>query len=149
MPRGLPRGSLLPGISITADALNAEKIRMNLVAQNIANAFTTRGADGAVYQRKMVSFESFLERENGLSRDMPQVRSVRVGGIYNDESPGKEIYNPDHPHANDQGMVTLPNVEISREMVDLIMSSRTYEANLSVIRTARQLARQALAIGRR
>lgn len=141
--------NLMPGINVTADALAAEKIRMSVVAQNVANAFTTRGPDGTAYKRQVVSFESFLDKGlDALGNDSP-IRRVRIGGIHEDSKPGKSIYNPQHPDADNNGMVTLPNVEVSMEMVDLIASSRAYEANLSVVRTARQLARQALTIGRR
>lgn len=132
--------NLLPGINSTASALNAEKVRMNIVAQNIANAQTTRDANGEVYRRKIVSFESALDSATGQT-------SVRVGGVTNDTSPTHWLYNPGHPDANEDGMVEMPNVEVSREMVDMITASRSYEANLQMIRTARQMAKQVLSIG--
>ena len=140
--------NLIPAVNVSADALNAEKIRMSIVAQNIANAHTTRDSSGKVYQRKIVSFESILNPKNASGGIAELARTVRIREISNDLTPGKKIYNPQHPDADADGMVQMPNVEISREMVDLITSSRAYEANLSVIRTARQMAQQALLIGR-
>jgi flagellar basal-body rod protein FlgC len=140
--------SLLPGIDATASALNAERLRMDVVSQNIANAFNTKDTDGNPYQRKVVSFESVLQSETGKPGAQDGIRSVQVAGIHNDETPGQMVYNPSHPHANAEGMVEMPNVATSREMVDLITSSRSYEANLTVVRTARQMAQQAMRIGR-
>ncbi len=137
---------LIPGINATADALNAEKIRMDVIATNIANANTTRDVNGEVYKRKQVVFEAYLDKT--ASGSQPAATGVRVAEITEDTTPGPKIYNPDHPHADSEGMVEMPNVKMSWEMVDLIFASRAYEANLSVVRTARQMAQKALAIGR-
>lgn len=135
---------LIPGADASASALNAEKLRMDIIAQNIANANTTRDVDGEPYKRKLVMFETLLERtERGR-----EVQGVRVSGLMDDPTPGDAIYNPAHPHADENGMVHMPNVKVSREMVDLISTSRAYEANLSVVKTSRQMAAQALSIGR-
>lgn len=136
--------NLIPGIQATSSALSAEKIRLDMVAQNIANANTTQDINGEVYKRKEVVFESDLRRaENGTV-----YKGVKVAEIRDDDSPGKKIYRPGHPHADERGMVQMPNVEVTKEMVDLITASRSYEANLTVVRTARQMAQQALRIGR-
>jgi flagellar basal-body rod protein FlgC len=132
--------NLISGINATSSALNAEKIRMNIVTENIANARTTHDVDGGgPYQRKIVSFESVL---NGVEK------SVRVSGVTTDSTPGETIYNPAHPDADQSGMVHMPNVNLAMEMVDLMNSSRAYEANLSVVRNAKQLALQSLNIGK-
>jgi len=136
--------NLISGIDITAGALNAQKTRLDVVAQNIANAQTTRGPDGAPYQRQVVSFESELVRRAGGSN----LQSVKVGGIAADRSPGQQVYNPQHPDAGPDGIVTMPNVNLAFEMVDLITASRAYEANLSVVKNARQMALKTLQIGR-
>ena len=130
----------ISGINATASALNAEKVRMDVVAENIANAYTTRGLDGKAYQRKTVAFESLLSTERG--------GGVRIAEIGNDSTPGELVHNPQHPHADKVGMVRMPNVSVSTEMVDLLAASRAYEANLAVVRNARQMAARALAIGR-
>lgn len=138
---------LLPGASFSADALHAEKLRMEVIAQNIANVQTTRTARGEPYRRQLVSFESHLDPKiAGANPGAQLAKSVRVDSITEDRSPFKSVFNPGHPHADASGMLKLPNVDLAMEMVDLISSSRSYEANLAVVKTSRQLARQALSI---
>ncbi|AHF92939.1 flagellar basal-body rod protein FlgC [Opitutaceae bacterium TAV1] len=137
---------LLTGISASSSALNAQKTRLDIIAQNIANAHTTRGPDGRAYQRQTVSFEAELLDRTGRLDGMP-LRAVRVSGVGNDPTPGQRIYDPQHPDADAGGMVTLPNVNLAWEMVDLITASRTYEANLEVVKSSRQLAMKAIEIG--
>lgn len=133
--------NIISGINVTASALAAEKLRMDLVAQNIANAHTTHDVDGQAYKRKVVSFESFIEP------DSEGEKGVRVAQVANDTTPGEMIYNPGHPDANKDGMVEMPNVNLATEMVDLLSSSRAYEANLAVVRNAKEMAMKALSIG--
>ncbi len=133
--------NFITGIQATSSALSAEKTRMDVVAQNIANAHTTRDVDGKAYQRKVVTFESMLDG-NGASD------GVKIGRISGDKTPGEKVYNPSHPHADEKGMVTMPNVNTAIEMVDLLAASRAYEANLAVARNARQMATKALSIGK-
>jgi flagellar basal-body rod protein FlgC len=132
--------NLISGVNVTASALNAENTRMDVVAENIANAYTTHGTDGQAYKRKVVSFESMLDPASGT-------QSVQVSQIATDNTPGEMIYEPGSPDANKDGMVQMPNVNMSTEMVDLMSASRAYEANLAVIRNARQMAVKALTIG--
>jgi len=133
--------NIISGINVTASALSAEKLRMDLIAQNIANAHTTHDVDGQAYKRKVVSFESCIEPNSDGEK------GVRVAQVSNDNSPGEVIYNPGHPDADQDGMVQMPNVNIATEMVDLLSSSRAYEANLAVVRNAKQMAMKALTIG--
>lgn len=135
--------NVLSGVDVTASALNAEKMRMDVVAQNIANAQTTKGADGKAYQRRIVSFETIMD-----SNKRTENGGVRVANVKNDTTPGQQIYNPSHPDADKNGMVQMPNVNLADEMVDLISSSRAYEANLAVVKNAKQMAHKALSIGR-
>ena len=140
---------LLPGSEITAGALNAEQLRMQVIAQNIANANTTKTADGTPYRRQLVTFETELIKASdsgALSSDNHLMRGVHVEGIHDDPSDFQRVYNPSHPHADEQGMVAMPNVDVAMEMVDMIASSRSYEANLAVMKTSRNLAKQALSI---
>ena len=137
--------NLIAGIDVTAGALNAQKTRLDIVAQNIANAQTTRTSAGGPYQRQVVSFESELVRHAGAG---PALQTVRVAGITPDRTPGQQVYNPQHPDAGADGLVTMPNVNLSFEMVDLITASRSYEANLAVVKNAKQMARKALSIGK-
>jgi flagellar basal-body rod protein FlgC len=139
--------NLISGIDVTSGALNAQKTRLDIVAQNIANAQTTRTPNGGPYQRQIVSFESELVRRAGAAAGTPQ-QSVRIGAISADRTPGRQVYNPQHPDAGADGLVTMPNVNLSYEMVDLITASRAYEANLSVVKNAKQMAMKALEIGK-
>ena len=137
--------NLIAGIDITAGALNAQKTRLDIVAQNIANAQTTRTANGGPYQRQIVSFETELVRHTGGG---PSLQTVKVATVQPDKTPGQQVYNPQHPDAGPDGLVTMPNVNLSYEMVDLITASRAYEANLSVVKNARQMAMKTLEIGK-
>ena len=138
--------NLISGIDVTAGALNSQKTRLDIIAQNIANAQTTRTPSGGPYVRQVVSFETELVRRavNGGS----SLQSVRVASISPDRTPGQQVYNPQHPDAGPDGLVTMPNVNLSYEMVDLITASRAYEANLSVVKNSRQMAMKALEIGK-
>jgi flagellar basal-body rod protein FlgC len=136
--------NLISGIDVTADALSAQKTRLDIVAQNIANAETTRTANGGPYQRQIVSFETELMKRAGGAT----LQTVKVGSITADPTPGQQVYNPQHPDAGPDGMVTMPNVNLAYEMVDLITASRAYEANLSFVKNARSLAQKTLEIGK-
>ena len=138
--------NLISGIDITAGALNAQKTRLDIVAQNIANAQTTRTPNGGPYQRQIVSFETQLMR-HGVAGG-PSLQGVKVGTITSDRTPGQQVYNPQHPDASAEGLVTMPNVDLSYEMVDLITASRAYEANLAIVKNARQMAMKTLDIGK-
>ena len=137
--------NLISGIDVTSGALNAQKTRLDIVAQNIANAQTTRTPNGGPYQRQIVSFESELVRRSSAGASL---QSVRIASIAPDRTPGQQVYNPQHPDAGPDGLVTMPNVNLSYEMVDLITASRAYEANLSVAKNARKMAMKALEIGK-
>lgn len=136
--------NLITGIDLTADALSAQKTRLDVVAQNIANAQTTRTDSGGPYQRQVVSFETELKRR----QDGSTFETVKVGSISADQTPGQSVYNPQHPDAGADGMVKMPNVNLAYEMVDLITASRAYEANLAFAKDARNLAQKTLEIGK-
>jgi len=137
--------NLISGIDLSAGALAAQQTRLDIVAQNIANAQTTRTANGGPYQRQVVSFEAEMVRRAGGAGAM---QTVRVGTISTDRTPGQQVYNPQHPDAGPDGTVTMSNVNIAYEMVDLITASRAYEANLSVVKNARTMAMKTLEIGK-
>jgi len=138
--------SLLPGINSTAAALDAERIRMDVVSQNIANVNTTKGPDGKPYQRQQVVFASVLcAQQEGEAAGAQQVQIAR---IENDPRPPRLVYMPGHPDANEHGMVAVPDINIHEEMVDMITASRTYEANLAVAKNAHTMAMAALSIGK-
>ncbi len=138
--------NLISGIDVTSGALNAQKTRLDVVAQNIANAQTTRGADGMPYQRRVVSFETQLLRQQQAAGQALQ--TVKVAQISADKTPGQRVYDPQHPDAGPDGMLQISNVNLAFEMVDLITASRAYEANLSVVKNARQMAMKTLEIGK-
>jgi flagellar basal-body rod protein FlgC len=135
---------LIPGIDITAGALAAQKTRLDIVAQNIANAQTTRTPAGGPYQRQQVNFET--ELVNRI--DGGPLQSVKVSSISTDKTPGQTVYDPSAPDAGPDGTVKMPNVNLAYEMVDLITASRAYEANLSFAKDARELALKTLEIGK-
>jgi len=139
----------MPGLKTTASALNAEKLRLDIIGQNIANAHTTKGPDGKPYQRQVVSFEAQLMN---LGRDagggMKTGVGVQIRDIVSDESKGNMIKIPGHPDADENGMVQMPNVNLTHEMVDMIAASRAYEANLQVVKTSKQLAQNAIRMGK-
>lgn len=141
--------NFLPGINTSASALQAERIRMDVIAENIANANTTRGPDGKPFQRKQVIFESVLQQQQGLFGRDNDTAGVRVARVEGDKRTPRMVYQPGHPDADAQGMVAMPNINLHEEMADLILASRSFEANLAVIKNARTLALQTLAIGKR
>jgi flagellar basal-body rod protein FlgC len=136
----------IPSLPSTTAALDAERTRLEVIAQNIANANTTRGADGRPYQRQQVVFESVLKKAQG--GDSAPQSVPKVSRIEKDARPGGSIYQPGHPDADANGMVQLPNVNIYEEMADMIVASRTYEANVAVFKNGRSLAMQALSLGK-
>jgi flagellar basal-body rod protein FlgC len=136
---------LIAGVTASSSALTAQRTRLDIIAQNIANAHTTRGPDGLPYQRRTVSFETALAQSLG---GVAGANGVRVAEVGLDATPGQRITDPGHPDADENGMVTLSNVNIAFEMVDLITATRAYEANLSVVKTSRQLALKTLEIGK-
>ena len=139
---------LIPAINVTSHALDAERLRLEITAQNISNAFTTRGPDGKPYQRKEVAFEAFMPKAlKGQAQD-PLMRAVRVSGIVGDAEPGEKVYKPHHPHADENGMVSMPNVKMAEEMVNLINASNATSAILTSIDTSHQLVRKAMSIGK-
>ena len=137
---------ILTGIQNTSAALDAERTRLDVISQNIANAHTTHDVDGKPYQRRVVVFENALQSAmaDGNSTLMP----AQVAKIERDTRPPLKIYNPGNPEADANGMVAIPNINIHEEMADLISASRTFEANLAVVKNARSMAMQTLAMGR-
>lgn len=140
-------------IDAAASGLTAERLRMDVISNNIANVNTTRTAQGGAYRRQMVVF---APRENEatfaqvlsdkLSGDVGN--GVRVVGITKDTSATRRIYDPAHPDANPDGYVEMPNVNVVSEMVDMITATRAYEANVTTINTAKSMALKALEIGK-
>jgi flagellar basal-body rod protein FlgC len=142
--------NLLPGIHCTSAALDAERTRLDLIAQNVANAQTTRGANGQPYRRQQVAFETVLDEARTTAGGDYRLGGPRVTRIQSDPSPLRPLYSPGHPDANPAtGIVQMPNVSIPEEMADMVAASRTFEANLAVLKTAKQMTLQAISIGKR
>ncbi|NLT95118.1 MAG: flagellar basal body rod protein FlgC [Clostridia bacterium] len=144
--------SLFSTFKISASGLSAERLRMDIIADNISNAETTRTPQGGPYRRKMVVFSPYRSFENILKKEMKVSQGVKVEKIVEDKSPFKLVYNPEHPDAikegNQKGYVAMPNVDIFKEMVDLIGATRAYEANVTALNAAKSMAYKALEIGR-
>ncbi|MGB6044914.1 MAG: flagellar basal body rod protein FlgC [Pirellulales bacterium] len=138
-------GGIFSATDISASGLAAERLRMEVVANNIANAHSTRSASGGPFRRQDVVFASALD--DAQSSDGPNGHSlsgVRVASVQEDLSELPRVYRPGHPDADKDGFVTMPNVKPANEMVDLITASRAYEANLRTLRTFREMTEQAL-----
>lgn len=141
--------NFLPGVNSSVSALDAERVRMEVISENIAHANTTRGPDGRPYQRQQVAFEALLPQSQSLPGQLGGTSEVRVASVSKDTRPPRLVFNPAHPDADESGMVALPNVNIHEEMADLVLASRAFEANLAVIKNARMMALQTLSIGKR
>ena len=140
--------NILTGIQNTSASLDAERTRLDVISQNIANAHTTHDLDGQPYQRRVVVFESVLK--NAMDGDVStgNLPTTQVARIEKDNRPPLHVYDPGNPEADARGMVALPSINIHEEMADMISASRTYEANLAVVKNARSMAMQTLAMGR-
>ena len=139
---------ILGGIQNTSSALDAERTRLDVISQNIANAYTTHDTDGKPYQRRVVVFETALNNAMSGEGNGSNLPAIQVAKIEKDTRPPLQVYEPGNPDANAHGMVSMPNVNIHEEMADLISASRTFEANLAVVKNARSMAMQTLAIGK-
>ena len=147
---------LFLGIDAAASGLTAERLRMDVISNNIANSNTTRTDRGGAYRRRYVvfeprerepkTFERTLMKAVGLSRQTSE--GVRAIQIAEDDTPGPLVYDPGHPDANADGYVERPNVNIVSEMVDMITAQRAYEANSTAINAAKAMASKALEIGK-
>jgi flagellar basal-body rod protein FlgC len=149
------RPPLFRGLDIAITGLSAQRMRMETIATNIANAETTRGPDGQPYKRRMVQLEAATalgappsypplpldQQKDGVAAPDPSapLGGVQVVGISEDQSEGPLVYDPGHPDANAQGYVEMPNVNPVTEMVDLISASRAYEANVTAMQTAKTM----------
>lgn len=152
--------SLFSAFSINASGMTAERYRMDIISENVANANTTRTADGTPYRRKVVSFQELTER-----RDVPfshiftktvhdhgfaqtTGKGVKVSGVYRDNVTEMNMaYDPSHPDADENGYVTYPNVNIITEMTNMIDASRAYEANATAFNASKAMAQKGLELG--
>jgi flagellar basal-body rod protein FlgC len=128
---------LFDALDASGSALSAERLRMDVTSENLANAQSTRAANGTgPYKRKEVVLE---QAGSSFADSLQAARGVRVAGIVEDSTPPRRVYDPGHPDADAQGYVTMPNVNTVTEMTDLIGASRAYEANVTAMQTTKQM----------
>jgi flagellar basal-body rod protein FlgC len=143
--------NFLNALRTSSTGLSAQRLRMNLIASNLANVNTTRTSEGGPYRRKDVIFaaESSAVSFNDVMRSQmgSGLSGVKVQGVINDPRPPVMKYDPTHPDANKDGYVALPNVNIVEEMVNMISATRSYEANVAAIKATKSMALKALEIG--
>ena len=151
--------SMFGGIDTSASGLTAERLRMDVISNNLANANTTRTPEGGPYHRRYVVFQQREYDERGFAsflahalhknrKNRDRGNGVRAVRIEEDRRQGPLVYDPGHPDANAEGYLERPNVNAVAEMVDLITASRAYEANVTAINAAKAMANQALEIGK-
>lgn len=147
--------SFLSSLDISGSALTAQRFRMDIISQNIANSSTTRTAEGGPYKRKLVVFEERASVANsfdnvllGKMKRYDKLGGVRVKEVLEDDTPGTPVYNPSHPDADENGYVMMPNVNTTEEMLDLMAASSAYNANITALNAIKSMAMSALNIGR-
>ncbi|HEY9899747.1 MAG TPA: flagellar basal body rod protein FlgC [Pantanalinema sp.] len=133
--------STFDALNVSGSALTAQRLRMDTIASNLANANTTRTDKGTPFRREMVVFEAKPSNRPGLPGT-----GVHVAGIVEDQAPFRLVYDPGHPDANQQGYVAFPNVNPVAEMTDMISATRSYEANVTVVQALKGAANKALEI---
>ncbi|MFR1832464.1 MAG: flagellar basal body rod protein FlgC [Lachnospiraceae bacterium] len=148
--------AFLSSFDICASGMSAQRLRMDIAAENIANIDTTRTEAGGPYRRKDVLFESY--GENSFQEAMRSASKgqgfnnrnagVRVSAIIEDTREMKMVYNPDHPDADENGYVMMPNVDLLKETVDTMSATRSYEANVTALNAMKLMAQKALDIGK-
>lgn len=148
--------SMFSAFNISASGLTAQRYRMDVISENVANASTTRTGDGTPYRRKVVTFEE-KGGQTSFSRVLGKAayshgytgQGVKVTGVYEDYSTEMNmVYDPSHPDADENGYVSYPNVNIVTEMTNLIDASRAYEANATALNASKSIALQGLQIGK-
>lgn len=148
--------AFLSSFDICASGMSAQRLRMDIAAENITNIDTTRTEAGGPYRRKDVLFESY--GENSFQEAMRNASKgqgfnnrnagVRVSAIIEDTREMKMVYNPDHPDADENGYVMMPNVDLLKETVDTMSATRSYEANVTALNAMKLMAQKALDIGK-
>lgn len=133
--------SVFSGMRISASGLSAERLRMDIISSNVANAQTTRTENGGAYKRKVATFAENYDEKLGML-------GVKTVSIEEDKSPLRKLYEPEHPDADEQGYVEYPNVDMLTEMSDLMVASRAYESNVDTLNAQKSMISKALEIGR-
>lgn len=147
MSRPYSVAGVFSGMDVAASGLTAERGRMNVIAGNLANARTTKGADGQPYRRLDPVFAAKAIAPGSFDPVLRNLREVQLTGVRPDTTPGELVYDPGHPDADARGYVQYPNVNVVTEMVNLMTASRAYEAGVTSIESLKAMARSALKIG--
>jgi flagellar basal-body rod protein FlgC len=134
--------SLFKIFDVSSSAISAQGQRLNVVASNLANADSVAGPDGKPYKARQVVFQTQLKDANDAAS-----AGVRVANVIEDQSEGRKVYDPKHPLADENGNVTMPNVNVIDEMVNMISASRSYQSNVEVLNTAKSLLSKTLTLG--
>lgn len=137
-------------LKISASGLRAQRTRMEVIATNLANIHTTRTAEGGPFQKKEVVFTATdVSEEKRFDRLLSEkVEGVKIDEISESKKPFEKVYDPGHPDADGEGYVSFPNINLMEEMADMIAATRSYEANINVINTTKEMFLKALEIGR-
>lgn len=145
---------MLNAMEISASGMTVQRLRMDVISQNVANMNTTRTEDGGPYRRRLVSVQedikepSFSHYLENSSKSFSG-RGIKATAIKEDPTPFKRVHDPNHPDADEEGYVLMPNVDNLKEMVDMISATRSYEANVTAFNATKNMALKALEIGRR
>ncbi len=134
--------------NVSASALSAQRVRMNTISSNLANVNSTQTPEGGPYRRKDVVFAAAPYTETFQESLKDKVNEVNVEEIVEDQRPFRTVYDPYHPNADAKGYVHYPNVNVIEEMVNMLSASRSYEANVNVIKATKNMANKALEIGK-
>lgn len=149
--------AFLSSFDICASGLSAQRLRMDIAAENVSNIDTTRTEAGGAYRRKLVVFESYGSTSSfrEAMRNAAQGKGintracgVRVADIVEDDREMKMVYNPEHPDADESGFVEMPNVDLLKETVDSMSATRSYDANVTALNAMKLMAQKALEIGK-
>lgn len=140
---------MFPSFEISSSGLEAQRLRMDLASANLANAQTTRGPDGGPWKRLRPVFSAeAVQFEHALNEVEENLKKVAVTGIDKDNAAPRLVYDPSHPDADAKGFVALPNVNMMEEMADLLMASRSYEANVTAFNMSKSMAMSAINLGK-
>ena len=143
---------ILKAMEISGSALKAQRTRMNIAAMNLANANTTRTMEGGPYEAKSVVFSAKpldgQQFESAMQSANSKLRKVEVTAVVKDKAPFKEVYDPSHPDADENGIVKMPNVNTVEQLVDIMGAKRAYEANVTALEAVKSMAMKALEISR-
>lgn len=147
--------AFLSAFDICASGMTAQRLRLDVASQNVVNIQTTRTEGGETYRRKMVvfqaaddSFRSVMRRTMNRGRDGERNAGVIVTQIVDDETEMQMVYNPEHPDADENGYVTMPNVDLIKETTDAMAATRSYQANITAFNAIKLMAQKALEIGK-